>query len=405
MDAVDSIELHGVTRKSSIVGRIWGSSLDNSRAQERVEILSSFVTYCEAQREFEQVPFDDVSDAINSLKGFPDKRKSELRDGVNDTSSGISGSLQDSVLDLSVRCMFLTACSSPSAMTIGGGSIFRPRWKDSESLEEYLKRVFPLSRAPQQDLVAFRIGKLCAEYLRVYYSVQIQWTDHLSDHLILLRGEGWKRLYIFRHPRFLKVSLDTLGVDDKDMAHTILGALKLYAKFPQSYYVFNILTILSGCLPPSLLKETLSTLDIIFPVIGDRASRAILEREVQNHELDRYFLDRFDLDPRDHERPSDALDPTDVRSLYEKYPYWADRLYELWREADDPTPTTRIERWTEARRNPRFTYWCAVISIVIAILFGMIATSLAAVQVWITWCEWIEDPSVAQCGYKKANGG
>jgi hypothetical protein len=152
------------------------------------------------------------------------------------------------------------------------------------------------------------------------------------------------------------------------------------------------------------LKETLLTLDILFPVIGDSASRAILEKEVQKNQLDKYFLDRFYQDPRDHERPADALDPSDVRLLYEKYPYWADRLFDLWKEADDPTPTTRIERWTEARRNPRFTYWCTVVSIMIAISFGALATALAAVQVWISWCSWLDDPSLAQCGYKKVNG-
>lgn len=126
------------------------------------------------------------------------------------------------------------------------------------------------------------------------------------------------------------------------------------------------------------------TLDIIFPIIGDNASRAILEKEVRKNGLDSYFLDRFDLDfLDDHERPGDALDPRDVRSLYEKYPFWANRLYDLWREADDPTPISRIEKWSEARRNPRFTYWCAVVSIVIAASFGLLALGLGAVQVWV----------------------
>lgn len=168
-----------------------------------------------------------------------------------------------------------------------------------------------------------------------------------------------------------------LSADDEDMTHTPVEALKL------------------GCLPPNLLKETLMTLDIVFPVIGDSASRAILEKEVQREQLDKYFLDRFYQDPRDHERPADALDPSDVRTLYDKYPYWADRLYELWREADDPTPTTRIERWTEARRNPRFAYWCAVMSILIAISIGIIATGLAAIQVWISWRAWLDNRRVA----------
>ncbi|KAK9779608.1 hypothetical protein AB5N19_12707 [Seiridium cardinale] len=125
-----------------------------------------------------------------------------------------------------------------------------------------------------------------------------------------------------------------------------------------------------GCLPPGLLIETLLTMNLLFPIIGDSVSRTILEREVRRYNLDPYLLDHFYLDMRDHESPRDALEPRDIRGLYEKYPYWADRLYDLWREADDPTPITRIERWTEARKNPRFTYWCAVVSIMLAIMFG-----------------------------------
>jgi hypothetical protein len=154
-------------------------------------------------------------------------------------------------------------------------------------------------------------------------------------------------------------------------------------------------------LPPALLKETLLTLNIIFPVVGDRNSRAILEREVRNHGLDTHLLDHFYLDASDHECPGDAVEPRDIKTLYEKYPYWADRLYDIWREADDPNPITRIEKWTEARRNPRFTYWCTVVSIMLAITFGMLSIGLAAAQLWIAWCDWVDDPTRAQCGYKR----
>jgi hypothetical protein len=157
-------------------------------------------------------------------------------------------------------------------------------------------------------------------------------------------------------------------------------------------------------LPPALLKETLLTLNLVFPVVGDRASRAILEKEVRDNGLDTYLLDHFYLDARDHECPGDAIEPRDIKSLYEKYPYWADRLYDIWREADDPTPITKIERWTEARRNPRFTYWCAVVSIMLAFTFGMLSTGLAAAQLWIAWCDWVDDPTVAQCWYRRVGG-
>ncbi|KAI3327594.1 hypothetical protein HD806DRAFT_327919 [Xylariaceae sp. AK1471] len=383
MSTTDPIELQSLDYKSLIAGEIWGPNPGNEHAQARLDTLSSFFIHFQNQQQFEQSLESEIVPIIRLLKKHPEKRKSDLRDDCDRASIGSSATREGPSLDLALRCMFLTACSSPGSLTLGGGSIFRPRWKESESLESYLNRVFPISRAPNQDLAVFRQGKLSASYLRSFASIQIKWTDSLSDHLILLKGEGWKSLYIFRHLGFLNVSLNVLSADDEDMAHTALEALRL------------------GCLPPNLLKETLLTLDILFPIIGDSASRAILEKEVQKNQLDKYFLDRFYQDPRDHERPADALDPSNVRLLYEKYPYWADRLFDLWKEADDPTPTTRIERWTEARRNPRFTYWCTVVSIMIAISFGALATALAAVQVWISWCSWLDDPSVAQCGYKK----
>jgi hypothetical protein len=142
---------------------------------------------------------------------------------------------------------------------------------------------------------------------------------------------------------------------------------------------------------------------LLFPEPGDELSQTILQREVSKYSLDEYFLRPFHSHYGDHEHPQDALDPDDVRSLYRKYPYWADRLYTLWKEADDPTPITLIERWSESRKNPRFTYWCTVVSITVAILFGMVATVLSALQVWITYCGWIDDPTKPLCWKNLSN--
>jgi hypothetical protein len=154
----------------------------------------------------------------------------------------------------------------------------------------------------------------------------------------------------------------------------------------------------SGCLPPSLLRETVMTFHLLFPVT-DHVSRSLLQKEVNQRNLDRHFLEPF-LRYYDHERPGDALEPTDLRSLYEKYGFWADRLYALWREADDPTPLTTLGMWTDSRRNPRFQYWCLVISISVAIVFGAIAVGLGVVQIWMSYSAWVDDPSKPQCWYK-----
>ncbi|KAI0141196.1 hypothetical protein GGR57DRAFT_520596 [Xylariaceae sp. FL1272] len=348
MSTTIPLELQSLLHNSAIVNEIWGPIESRDGGQVRLDALASFIQYFDTEKEFEQAHEDLIIGTIRSLKQRPDKPKSAFQSNFEATSSTSRNSPEVHILDLTVRC------------------------------------ILPINRAPQQDLASFRMGKLSASYLGLFANVQIRWTDNLSDHLILLRGEGWKSLYLFRHPGFLHFSLDVLSNADEDTKQTPLEALKL------------------GCLPPGLLKETLMTFDIIFPLIGDNASYHILQREVETNGLDKYLLDRFYHESREHDRLSDALDPRDVRSLYEKHPYWADRLYDLWREADDPTPTTRIERWTEARRNPRFTYWCAVVSIMIAISFGALATALATIQVWISWCSLIDDPTVAQCWYKKS---
>ncbi|KAF7537759.1 hypothetical protein G7054_g3495 [Neopestalotiopsis clavispora] len=387
MSETASAELSDLLPKSLIAEEIWGTAISQEAKQKRIERLDSFFVSYQDEPEFEFLQYNDIFAAIRILKRSPEARKVDVRREGN-TFPASDDMTEAVLLDLTVRSMFLTACTrraQPGVEALSRATIFRPYWKESESLVKYLGRVFPISQPPQQDLLTFKIDKLKASYLQAYASIRIEWTNYLSDHLILLRGETWKKLYIFRHPGFIKVSLERLAMTSEELTQTLVEAVKM------------------GCLPPALLKETLLTLNLIFPVVGDRTSRMILEREVRDHGLDPYLLDHFYLDARDHESPGDAIEPRDIKSLYEKYPYWADRIYDIWREADDPTPITRIERWTEARRNPRFTYWCTVVSIMLAITFGMLSIGLAAAQLWIAWCDWVDDPTRAQCGYKRAS--
>jgi hypothetical protein len=78
----------------------------------------------------------------------------------------------------------------------------------------------------------------------------------------------------------------------------------------------------------------------------------------------------------------------DVTSLSERFPHWGKRLYFLWLEADNPAPVTMAGRWSDSRKSPRFTYWAGVIALSIAIVFGVFATILSALQVWISYCAW-----------------
>ncbi|KAK7946843.1 uncharacterized protein PG986_011164 [Apiospora aurea] len=73
------------------------------------------------------------------------------------------------------------------------------------------------------------------------------------------------------------------------------------------------------------------------------------------------------------------------------------RLYDLWLEAEDPTPITTVGKWSDSKKSGRYVYWAGFVATIIAIVFGIAATALGAVQVWISWCSWVDDPSRPGC--------
>ena len=134
-------------------------------------------------------------------------------------------------------------------------------------------------------------------------------------------------------------------------------------------------------------------------------SQRLLAREVTKHNLDPILLQSIRFHSSDHENAGDVQKPTDVYSLYEQFPFWGARLQSLWTEAEEPTPTTFIGKLSDRKKSPRFTYWCGVLTLTVALMFGIVATILAALQVWISYCSWMGDTPVRGCGLKNAMGG
>jgi len=46
------------------------------------------------------------------------------------------------------------------------------------------------------------------------------------------------------------------------------------------------------------------------------------------------------------------------------------------------------EKWSDRRKSPRFMYWAGVLALVLAFLFGIFATVLGVLRVWISYCGW-----------------
>ncbi|KAI1258454.1 hypothetical protein F5Y18DRAFT_444567 [Xylariaceae sp. FL1019] len=303
-----------------------------------------------------------------------------LKSNPNMTKEQLDAMCGDAVVTgLAVRLMFMTSCHTPGTL---GGDIFRPVWKRDETLCQYIDRIYPRCDPTPDGSQSQPIfmHRLTADFLKRYANIDIRWTERLSDHLLLMKGSDWKSLYLFSHPGFLTTSLEVL----------VKG----------SHGGTTDAALLMGCLPASLLQETLESLEILFPLVGDAKAQHILKSAVRDYKLDPALLQPFQHLVSEHKSPADALLPVDVNGLYKRFPFWAERLHGLSAEANDPTPITPFERLTHRKQSPRFTYWCAVVAVIIGILFGVFATILGALQVWISYCSWLDDPSINGCGRK-----
>lgn len=84
--------------------------------------------------------------------------------------------------------------------------------------------------------------------------------------------------------------------------------------------------------------------------------------------------------------------------LFDVYPHWAVRLQEIYEEAQDPTPSSAVGKWAERRKGPRHTYWVTVVGFLLAILFGLAATILGVMQLWVSYCQWKVPEGGHGCG-------
>jgi hypothetical protein len=93
-----------------------------------------------------------------------------------------------------------------------------------------------------------------------------------------------------------------------------------------------------------------------------------------------------------HDRPL-----TTRRELFARYPHWALRLHILYAEAEDPTPVSWFGKWAERRKAARHTFWLTFIGFMVAILFGIVASIFAALQIWLSYCQWQGENVSAVC--------
>jgi hypothetical protein len=228
MDPSQITDAVAMTDIASIADAVWGKSVDQRSEAERTFTLQSYLKCCNGEKGLalsrnphllDETP---LSALVSTIKMNRDRWKNELVDRASESSI----QRQMTALDLAVRVAFMTACLVASEETFGG-DLFRPRWQANESLTAYIARVYPHDDTPPQDVRPLRVDKLAMSYLTRYAHLELHWTHRMSDHLLLLKKANRKILYVFRHPAFLRVSLETLEANDPSLGQTISGALSL----------------------------------------------------------------------------------------------------------------------------------------------------------------------------------
>ncbi|KAK4165506.1 hypothetical protein QBC43DRAFT_208455 [Cladorrhinum sp. PSN259] len=367
--------------KAKVEKAIWGHS-DNTNGGAATSDSLPLDCFCKHfQSEVREPALDAVLSTMAILKTNVDKPRRDLHNLVSNPA----------FIDLSLRLMLMTGCSSRAM----GGAVFRRKWMDHETLTQYLTRILPQNTTNGQinSSQALSLDKLTADYLKRYANVEVAWTNHVTDHLLLLKGSDWKKVYVFAHPAFLLRSIEALSHARDNVApngntETTNGSNPFAKSLPR------------GCLPLPLLRETLLTLEILFPPVGNPGSQRLLAADVQNEGLDPMLLRTVQFHASTFDDVDDVQELTDVHSLYDQFPFWGARLQILWQEAEEPTPTSFIGKLSDRKKSPRFMWWCGLMAIAVAIMFGIVGTVLAALQVWISYCSWMDDANVFGCGLK-----
>lgn len=131
-----------------------------------------------------------------------------------------------------------------------------------------------------------------------------------------------------------------------------------------------MLTLLSrDCLlPAGLTNETLQTFALLFPS-GDPEIRKWLSKDPEFASLDKCLVQCGQL-------------TTDNRQI-ERFSFWRDRLVTLKQVFDEVQPKTLRQWWFDRRNGVQwYTFWVAVVVLVLTVFFGFIQSVEGGLQVY-----------------------
>jgi hypothetical protein len=140
--------------------------------------------------------------------------------------------------------------------------------------------------------------------------------------------------------------------------------------------------ILRSDFPAQFVEETLRTIALLFPQANFTGSVQTTGRErtwlkklcVAHRNLSRSIVDK--------RLTRCGTLQTDGRQI-ERFNFWRDRLIVLKEVYDDAKPTTLIQWWYDGRNGKQwYTFWVAILVLMVTTLFGVVQCVEGAVQVY-----------------------
>jgi hypothetical protein len=227
------------------------------------------------------------------------------------------------------------------AANVSSGSICNAAWRDGMSADAFVNEVFP--RGSMSSDVRGVLADLNAKKLTKYAKLRLKATNDIRRHLVLDLKE--RVVWIFHHSTVLRETLLATAND----------------------------TIICG-LPREVILEVLDTIHkVLFP--PDLGSQKLLAYLVVKNGWDKGLLSDMSTSYRDDNDPDIS------------YAYFGDRLEELHRELQTPTPHGWLQRRLK-RKSETYMLMATMYGVIIAVTLGFLSLVAAVFQAWVAWQQW-----------------
>lgn len=298
----------------------------------------------------------DLRDVIRLIQSRPHDTRERLMESYFTTRITGDTDLPDTsdqtrAMHLGASILFSVNCGlshEHAALLEDGASSVQ--WRNTVSANTFVEEAFPKHQDPsissRKELPDWPnvAAALSAKQLRKVLGIHLKATTDLRSHLLFDHKRGV--LHIFHCTAMLK--------------ETLLGS----ESYPDSCM-----------LPRELILEVFDTIhNVLFP--PDRESQSLLFSLVAKNGFDKDIL-KFEMPS--HRDQEDSGPP---------FPYFADRLMELYGEMQNPAPRTRLESWFERKSGARYMLMATMIGVFIAVIIGILGLGLSGFQAYVSYQQW-----------------